>query len=108
MRKLNLMKSNLKARRNLITVGLKSAWMILIIIVYTATYAVARIFNPNLSEKSDGQVGATNLTNPIFVNYGVDNTEAGWNNLTHIMHPAPHPRVTISNLIDKEGNKTGI
>lgn len=47
------------------------------------------------------------LLAPVFINFGTENTAAGWNNLTNITQVHPHVNGTIP-LIDKEGNTTEI
>ncbi len=54
------------------------------------------------------EVGALALAAPVFVNFGMDNTTSGWNNLTNYTQPLPHPNGTISDMIDMEGNTTGV
>ena len=45
------------------------------------------------------------LLAPVFINFGMDNTASGWNNLTNILQVHPHVNATLP-LIDKEGNAT--
>lgn len=47
------------------------------------------------------------LRAPVFINFGMNNSEAGWNNISNITRPFPHVDGTIS-LIDKEGNSTEV
>lgn len=46
------------------------------------------------------------LLAPVFINFGMDNTAAGWNNLTNILQVYPHVNGTLL-LNDKDGNATG-
>src|SRR5690606_2787972 len=52
------------------------------------------------------EVGALALAAPVFINFGMNNTASGWNNLTNYTQPHPHPNGTISNMVDKMGNAT--
>lgn len=65
-----------------------------------------RIFKGDMLRGSIS-LSTTNLAllAPVFINFGMDNTTAGWNNLTNILQVHPHANATLP-LIDKEGNDT--
>ncbi|NGM62466.1 fibronectin type III domain-containing protein [Sphingobacterium sp. SGG-5] len=54
------------------------------------------------------EVGALALAAPVFINFGMNNEASGWNNLTNYTQPFPHLNGTISDMVDMEGNTTGV
>lgn len=54
------------------------------------------------------EVGALALAAPVFINFGMDNTAAGWNNLLNITQAVPNANGTIADLVDRTGKTTGL
>ncbi len=74
-----------------------------------ATTYTFRIYNNDMLRGTLAvEVGALALSAPVFINFGMDNTAAGWNNLTHIADAYPLPRGTIADLIAKDGKATDV
>ncbi|MEA5126678.1 MAG: hypothetical protein VB074_00690 [Proteiniphilum sp.] len=93
------MESKINRKVEILTIsGLKSSMIILFTIVCITTFAM-----PNLSGEKDEPMPTANLTNPIFINFGMDTSATEWNHLTNYTK-----LTTLHNLIDREGNTTNI